>query len=384
MSSSKHFGARGQSRLRRKRKGAIIVLVAVLLISILLFVGFSVDLAHIMRVRTELRAVADLSAKAAAGELSRTQNLSLAKAAAREVAINNQVAAKELTLADEDIIFGHSDRQANGSWIFEAGVNPLNSVRVSARRVNGSADGSVALFFGNLYDRTDFETQVSATASFLDVDICLVLDRSSSMKLSTSSTAGGMSTRDPRFCSPPFADSRWVALDGAIGFFVDHLTTTGAAEHIAVVTFGSNYTSRCGETNLAATVDLDLTGTLSLVNAAMGTRSNSVWNGATDIAAGIDLGHTVLTGPSSRTYATKVMILLTDGVYTAANPMPEAISAGADDIFIHTITFGNGANQTDMQDVAQAGNGNHFHAPDAEALDDVFAQIAGSITILTE
>ena len=41
------------------------------------------------------------------------------------------------------------------------------------------------------------------TASFLDVDICLVLDRSSSMKLSVSDTAGYMATSDPRFCQPP-------------------------------------------------------------------------------------------------------------------------------------------------------------------------------------
>ncbi len=135
-----------------------------------------------------------------------------------------------------------------------------------------------------------------------------------------------------------------------------------------------------GQTNGAE----DLSGDLSLVTAAMAVRSSTVWNGATDIAAGIALGHTVLTGANARTYSTKVMIVLTDGVYTAANPVPAATAAATDDIFIHTITFSNGANQADMQAVALAGNGNHFHAPNAAALEDVFAQIAASITILTE
>jgi len=357
-----------------------------MLLVLLVFAGFSVDLAHMMRVRTELRAVADLAAKAAAGELSRTQDLGMAREAAKEVAVNNQVAATNLTLVDDDIVFGHSTLQGNGAWSFQAGTNPLNSVNVNARRVDGSADGPVALFFGNLYGRDNFQTQASATALFLDVDICLVLDRSSSMKLTVGSQAGGMNPNSYWFCRPPRPGpvSRWVALDDAIELFVDHLTNTQAVEHVAVVTFASNYTDRCGVTNLKATVDQDLSGNLSLVNATIATRSNTVWNGATDIEAGIALGHTVLTGTSARTYSTKVMILLTDGVYTYANPVPAATAAANDNIFIHTITFSNGANQADMQAVAQAGNGNHFHAPNAAALEDVFAQIAASITILTE
>jgi len=78
------------------------------------------------------------------------------------------------------------------------------------------------------------------------------------------------------------------------------------------------------------------------------------------------------------------MIVLTDGVYTGDDPITEATLAGAAGINVHTITFGSGANQSDMEAVAQEGNGRHFHAPDAAALDDVFAQICGSITVLTQ
>lgn len=375
---------RSCSRQSDRNAGVVVVLVAVLLVVVLLFCGFAIDLAHIMQTRTELRAAADLSAKAASGELSRTQNQNLARLAAKEVAANNRVGAKLLTLDNQDIDFGNSTRQSDGTWAFTSGATPLNAVRVRARRQNGSADGSVPLYFGSLYNRDKFETQVWATATFLDVDICLVLDRSSSMKLSTDDTTGTMTTSNPRFCQPPRADSRWVALQNAVQLFTNHLGANLAQEKVAVVTFASNYSSRCGDSNQAATIDRELTADLSAVSAAMATRSATVWNGATDIAAGIRAGRSALTGSFARQYATKVMIVLTDGVYTAANPVPEANAADDESIFVHTITFGAGANQSDMQAVAEAGSGNHYHAPDAAALADVFTQIAGSIAILTE
>ena len=84
---------------RRNKKGAIIVLVAVILAALMVFVGFSVDLAHMQRVRTELRVATDLAAKAAAGTLSATGDINQAVLAGQEVAQNNQVAGAPLTLA---------------------------------------------------------------------------------------------------------------------------------------------------------------------------------------------------------------------------------------------------------------------------------------------
>ena len=168
-----------------------------------------------------------------------------------------------------------------------------------------------------------------------------------------------------------------------MGLFISHLTSTQADERVALVTFASNYTSHCGETNSEASIDQPLTTDLALVNTAMSTRSNTVWNGGTNIHAGISMGRTLLNGSSSQISA-KVMIVLTDGVYTGSDPVPEALLAGDDGITVHTITFSNGADQTSMQNVAVAGHGNHYHAPDADALDDVFTTIAGSLAVLTQ
>ena len=375
---------RNRRPVRRDRRGAIFVLVVLILPVLCVIVGFSVDLALMQSVRTEMRAAADLSAKAAVGELSRSQNMNKARQAARNVASSNLVAGATLTLDDEDIVFGRSERQSDGTWTFQANSNPINSVKVDARRTGDSPNGPVGLYFGRFYGHTSFEQEMSATASFLDIDICLVLDRSSSMKLSTDDMDGLMSTSSPRFCSPPWSDSRWVALENAVSLFISRLSTTLAKEHVALVTFGSNYTSSCGETNSEATTDQNLDDDLSLINQAMSDRSSTVWNGATNIDAGISQARSVLTGNQSRDYATKIMIVLTDGVYTGGNPVPEATTSANAGIVIHTITFGDGANQSDMQAVAQAGDGEHYHAPDTTSLNDVFTQISGSIAILTE
>ena len=157
-----------------------------------------------------------------------------------------------------------------------------------------------------------------------------------------------------------------------------------------MVTFAGFY-SLCGnedndpDLNGDTYVDQDLTPDLSLITAAMTSRSNSVWNGMTMIKEGIHEARHVLKGPAARPLAEKIMIVLTDGAYNGGDPVPEAANTyNSHDITVHTITFGAGANQTDMQAVAVAGHGRHFHAPDPETLSDIFHELAGTISILTE
>ena len=60
---------------RRKgaiRKGAIVVLFAILLPVQMIFLGFCIDFANMHRVRNEARVIADLSSKAAADALARS------------------------------------------------------------------------------------------------------------------------------------------------------------------------------------------------------------------------------------------------------------------------------------------------------------------------
>lgn len=368
------------------RRAATAVVVVIVLPVLLLFIGFSVDLAYMQLTRAQLRAATDLAAKAASSELAETGDETLAIAKGKQVANANLVAGDGLTLDDSDFVFGNTTRSAAGKWVFAADEVPMNAVQVRGRRTSAAPDGEVGLFFSGLMGGGGFETTADATAGFINADICLVLDRSSSMKLAVTDPATGMGGGDSRQCDIPWSDSRWAALDSAISIFITKMDGTLSGEKVGVVTFASDNTS-CGETSQPATLDQPLTENLAEVTSTMATLSSSIWNGNTETSVGMALARAELNGGNARPTAQKIMIVLTDGAYTnGVHPQGEAASAAADGIRVHTITFGGcpASVIADMQDTADAGGGNHYHAPDAATLNDVFSEIAGSIAILTQ
>jgi Flp pilus assembly protein TadG len=382
---------RNSVRRRRQREGAIIFLLALILPVLLVIVGFSVDLANMQRIRTELRSATDLASKAAADELSKTGDMAKAIIVGKQVASLNSVGGKSLTLADSSFVFGTSAKQASGSWSFTAGGAPLNSVRVTGDRSVGSTDGPVGLFFGSFYGTQHFEPVFSSTASLVDVDICLVLDRSSSMKLAVTEPGGMDIANDPRACMVPQPGSKWAELDAAVTVFLDELDTTISQEQVAMVTFGGDFgmASVCGGVEDLSIVsrDKDLTFNLDNIRAAMTARSNTIWNGNTDIAAGMREAETVLTSGLARNSAQQIMIVLTDGLYSSGTDDPAVVATDIRsnyDITIHTITFSDAADQSSMQNTATNGGGLHHHAPDAATLQAIFQTLAGAIAILTE
>ena len=76
------------------------------------------------------------------------------------------------------------------------------------------------------------------------------------------------------------------------------------------------------------------------------------------------------------------MVLMSDGHYTVGTqPRLVAPQAANQDIIIHTISFGE-ADQDEMQAIADATGGNHYHAPDAAALQDIFEEIALTLPVV--
>ncbi len=356
------------------------MLIALALPVVLILCFMSVNTAYMLLLRTELRVATDAAARAAGSTLAATDDQVLATAAATDIALLNKVGGIGLGLTDPDVEFGGSTQANPGDpYTFTVGASPTNAVRVNASLVNHD------LFASGLFDATTFSATQSATATHTNVDICLVLDRSSSMKLYTWENLPLLPGRDPRKCLPPQPGSRWLALDAAVTEFVNVLSTTAAVEHVAVVTYSSDYFMSCTPSvnNLAATIDSDLNVDLTTVTSAMATRSGTVWGGNTEIHSGVIAGTAVLTGPSARPNARKVMIVLTDGNYTADDPVPYATDAAALGIRVHAITFSDGANQDDMQDVATEGNGDFHHAPDQATLEAVFRTLAATPVFLT-
>lgn len=362
-----------------KRQGAFAILFAILLPLILVFLGFSIDFANMQRSRNELRVIADLAAKAASDTLARTDgDTAEARRIAKQVAASNFVAGKPLTLSDDEIEFGRSELDPDtGVWTFNKGATPANSVMVLAARDSQSVDGPIPLMFGQFYGVSGFESSQMATAGFQDTDVMLVLDRSGSMKRDIEYTGTPTQQELNDILPPP--GSRWLALDHAVDLFLNQLESSNSTERVGLVTFAHH-----DGANPAATLDAPLGEDTQRVRDAIQNLTSSVWRGRTDIEAGLQEARRHLSRNSAEIQK-RVIIVLTDGKYNEGfNPAIEALRCGDEGIVVHTITFSNEANETDMIETAAAGRGGHYHAPDEAQLRDIFTRLAASLSVLQE
>ncbi len=215
----------------------------------------------------------------------------------------------------------------------------------------------------------------------LDRDICLVVDRSGSMKtgLASDSIPGGLGS-----CDPPHPTlSRWSALNKAVASFIGGVQETSQTEQLGLVSYASAGTY-CEIVFTDADIEAELSDDYQPVISAINALNGIPINGFTNIAAGIDQGTAVLTNASrARPLAEKTMVLLTDGIYNRGrDPRLAAQDAEQQGIIIHTVTFSDAAEMQAMQDVAAATGGNHYHAPDAATLDAIFREIALTLPVL--
>jgi hypothetical protein len=360
-------------------------LIALLLPVLVIFLGFSVDLAYMQNVRMELRAATDAAARAGASSLAQQGNTAVARTAARQMARNNKVANADMRIRNSDVQFGRSAPDASGKWVFTQGQRPFNSVRVTSSRNASSLGGAVPLFFSSFYGGGDFEPQVTATASFLNVDVCLVLDRSTSMKLSTVTSESGMYTSDSRFCRPPNATSRWMALDNAVRVFTSTLRTTLGEEQVAIASYSSGESlPYCGMSGQASSLDAQLNTDLEVIDSAMTTLSTTVWNGNTDIESGMRRGLAEMQSGRARSTADKYMIVMTDGHENRGSCVAAAADCAAAQVIVHAITFSDYADRTRMAEVARLGGGRYLHADNPAELANAFRTLAAQIAQITE
>ena len=76
------------------------------------------------------------------------------------------------------------------------------------------------------------------------------------------------------------------------------------------------------------------------------------------------------------------MVLMSDGAYNQGQvPHVVAAQAAAQNIIIHTITYGE-ADPVEMKAIADATGGNNYIAPDAQALQDAFEEIALTLPVV--
>jgi len=134
----------------KTRRAAILTLFMFMLPVLLVMLGFTVDMAYMQMVQTEMRLASDNAARVAADNLSRFENEAQAIDAGIDIADEFTVAGKPLRLQASDFDFGRAVVDQTGTYLFNPAMTPYNAVRIKAVRNATNLDGAVPLFFSRL------------------------------------------------------------------------------------------------------------------------------------------------------------------------------------------------------------------------------------------
>ncbi|REJ70617.1 MAG: VWA domain-containing protein [Planctomycetota bacterium] len=157
-------------RRRPRRKGAIVVLAALLMVLMVAMLAFSIDSGYIASCRTDIQRSVDAGAFAGAGVLA--EGIVVADQAAREYTRYNRVGNSEIENGLIDVEFGQWD---DASRSFTPNADEPSAVRVLAR------EGNQPFFFGRVFGHNTFDISAEAIATYRPRDIMVVLDYSASM-----------------------------------------------------------------------------------------------------------------------------------------------------------------------------------------------------------
>lgn len=167
------------------RRGALLPLVAILLIFLLGMVAFAIDMGYIVQTRLELQNAADSAAMAGAARLLdlhvkttfsplldqeslRTDFITKARDEAKKFGELNKGGAMSLILNASDITVGYLDSPARSNTLQPTPPDTRlpNSVQVTVRRDGTVSTGSLALFFAPVLGTNTADIRAGATATY--------------------------------------------------------------------------------------------------------------------------------------------------------------------------------------------------------------------------
>lgn len=376
------------------RRGAVLPLVAVFVVVLMAMAAFSIDISYIALTQTQLKAATDAASKAGTSALVQGKTDAEAIAAAIAMANQNTVNGKALMITSSDIQVGQSVLQTDGSWSFVAGLKPSQAMQITSNMSAANSNGAVNFFFAPVFGSKTFNATNTSVASAFACEVCLVLDRSHSMCFDQ--TDSDWSYPLPYLLdwitaikNKPATGSRWLALDTAINSFCTILKTANAPPRVGVVTWAddvdkkSTEYSLTGQTSVGCTTDLGLSTDMTAVYNAVKAKSTKVMLGGTEMAAGMDAGKAMLTGTGVKSYAKKVMILMTDGQWNAGrDPLLSAAECKAANITVHCVCFLQKADQTTTKAIASMTGGKFYYATDAASLNAAFKDLAYTLPVV--
>ena len=361
---------------KKARRGATMALLAILMPVMLAVAAFAINVVYMEMTRTELQISTDIATRAAGRTLAVTDDEAQAIAAAHLLLSQNSYANQFLQPSEVDIQFGVSTRSSEDARYQFGSGSPPNAVSVMTNGTN-----TVPMLFPTMGVSVPFRPIKRSICTQVELDFVLVLDRSGSMAYSANETADPFAPPASapfgwEFGNPIPPNSRWLDLVGAVDGFFSVLDESAHLEHVALASYASE-SSR----DLVPSLDYEA------VRSQLDSYSAAFYGGATNTGDGIRDGLALIgQQTTSRPWATRVMILMSDGLAnTGPDPIFEANAAAQNGVVIHTVSFSDEADTTLMAQIATIGAGDHYHATNASQLEQAFENIARDVpTILTE
>lgn len=367
--------------VKNNRTGAIIPLMALLFPILLIMAGFAINIAYVQLTATEMQIATDTAARAAGRKYTSTKSETESLAIANQLGSLNLVAGQPLDFDSSNIEFGQSTRASVSEryqFVNTSGV-AANSVRLVGARTD-TDNGPVETFFPSVFGASSFQLTSSAISTQMEIDICIVFDRSGSMAYADNEVAvyppiPAAAPTGWDFGDPVPSVCRWLDAVAAADEFLKTLTASPLDEKVALATYATG-----------GTIDEDLTSDFSRIMAGLNTYTNDLDGGGTNIAAGLEAGRAATDSDKARKFAAKVVLIMTDGRKTAG-PNPESMAKGiaSDGGMLICVTFSDEADQALMKKLADLGNGFHMHANTKDDLKTVFENIAKLLpTLITK
>lgn len=365
----------------RSQQGSMAVFMGGAMVTFVAMAALVVDVGYIYKARRELQTATDAAALAGVRELAADDQGKARTKAATFAAANKVGAAPAPINSSTDVTFG---KWSNG--VFTLNDPNTNAIRVTLKKKTGTPQGPLPLLFGPVVGWDSVELQTEATAVLSAVDLMLVLDTSSSMVHDTVWKKCTKYVGNMCGCGTPNSNGYqpFDTLQTAAASFVSDFDAD--LDQIAMGTFASTAKNP---------IDRTLTATFSSVTTAIaGIADPTYCSGTryTNIGDGILKGIGELRSSRARASAAKIMVLLSDGdptcnasgsscgstsAKTAGQTYARqmADSAAGYRIIIHTISLGDGADRTLMQQIAAKTGGSEYFAERASDLDGVFAEV---------
>ena len=357
------------------RRGATLVLIMLLLPVMLSIAALAINMGYMELTRTETQIAVDAATRAASFEYAKTQDAGLALVAAQSVAAKNKIANTTLPLGANDLVLGTAIRPtATGRYSYSPGGVTPNAVWIRSDTLQNNAQTLIQPLFP-IPTPFNFRPLREAISVQCEMDIALVVDRSGSMAYSASEPAvqGVPPSNAPAgwaFGNPVPPNARWLDLIAGVQAFTNVLNTSGILERVSLVTY-----------NHGVTLESPLSTNYATFPGIFSAYSLAYQAGGTAIGDGILVGMNSLLDPATtRPQATKVIVVMTDGIHNwGTSPDSAAWICKSNNVIIYSVTFSFEADQATMQNAAAISGGSNIHAVNGPQLITAFMDIARAL-----